>query len=159
MVPKCPRSELLLEFTTLRPVRPGWCIYRYGLVIGRISYESRDRLMGVHYALGRERIVSKLAIPGSYWTGLYELFVRVYMTVCDCHWWTTRSGTGGRLLSVSGPTVGPVMSYCKLISGSPAVPSHIHIKCNHEIYCIARLKWYYYIKILVSVCTWSWIFG
>ena len=66
VVPKCPRSELLLEFTTLRPVRPGWCIYRYGLVIGRISYDSRDRLMGVHYALGRERIVSKLAIPGSY---------------------------------------------------------------------------------------------
>ena len=23
VVPKCPRSELLLEFTTLRPVRPG----------------------------------------------------------------------------------------------------------------------------------------
>ena len=47
-------------------IRPGWCIYRYGLVIGRTSYESRDRLMGVHYALGREHIVSKLAIPGNY---------------------------------------------------------------------------------------------
>ena len=26
VVPKCPRSELLLEFTTLQPVRPWWCI-------------------------------------------------------------------------------------------------------------------------------------
>ena len=26
VVPKCPRSELLLEFTTLRPVRPWGCI-------------------------------------------------------------------------------------------------------------------------------------
>ena len=35
VVPKCPRSELLLEFTTLRPVRPWGCIsIRVGYVAG-----------------------------------------------------------------------------------------------------------------------------
>ena len=35
VVPKCLRSELLLEFTTLRPVRPWWCMsVRVGYVAG-----------------------------------------------------------------------------------------------------------------------------
>ena len=45
VVPKCPRSKLLLEVTT----RPGGCMERYELVVGRTSYVSRDRFGGVKY--------------------------------------------------------------------------------------------------------------
>ena len=34
--------------------------------------------------------------------------------------WITRSGTGGRLLSISGPTVVPVTDVSSLVTGSPA---------------------------------------
>ena len=46
VAPKCPRSELLLEFTTLRPVRPGVVRVEYEIVIGHTGYVTRDRFFG-----------------------------------------------------------------------------------------------------------------
>jgi len=57
-----------------------------------------------------ERLVSGLAVPGAYYSGLIKAKLYVPIDLFNCHRWTTRSGTGGRLLSVSGPTVVPVMS-------------------------------------------------
>ena len=53
VVPKCPRSELLLEFTTLRPVRTG-------VVHGKI----RDGCLNL-YTPESDWIVSDVAIPGT----------------------------------------------------------------------------------------------
>ena len=43
----------------------------------------------------------------------------------SCPRWTTRSGTGGRLLSISGPTVGPVKS------NTAGLIMLLHISCLH----------------------------
>ena len=66
MVPKCPRSELLLEFTTLRPVRPGVVRVKYEIVIGHTGYVTRDRFLGNYHTVERDSLVSKLAIPRNY---------------------------------------------------------------------------------------------
>ena len=44
VAPKCPRSELLLEFTTLRPVRPGVVRVKYEIVIGHMKLLVRSSL-------------------------------------------------------------------------------------------------------------------
>ena len=66
VVTKCPRSELLLEGTTVRHVSQGGCMERYALVIGRTSYVSRDQFLGVHYTLEQEWVVSRVANPRNY---------------------------------------------------------------------------------------------
>ena len=54
VAPKCPRSELLLEFTTLRPVRPGVVRVEYEIVIGHTGYVTRDRFLGNLHPVVRE---------------------------------------------------------------------------------------------------------
>ena len=66
VAPKCPRSELLLEFTTLRPVRPGVVRVKYEIVIGHTGYDTRDRFLGNYHTVECESLVSRLAIPGNY---------------------------------------------------------------------------------------------
>ena len=66
VAPKCPRSELLLEFTTLRPVRPGVVRVEYEIVIGHTGYVTRDRFLGNHHPVVHESLVSVLVVPGNY---------------------------------------------------------------------------------------------